>query len=71
MTRSRRCSTGLSTATAAELRTPAPSTAVRDPVSRRWLWLVGAVALVGTFLQAPGEISPDTKLDLTANPLRF
>ncbi|BBY55600.1 membrane protein [Mycolicibacillus koreensis] len=44
---------------------------MRDPVSRRWLWLVGAVALVGTFLQAPGEISPDTKLDLTANPLRF
>ncbi|HLR98915.1 MAG TPA: alpha-(1-_3)-arabinofuranosyltransferase, partial [Mycolicibacillus parakoreensis] len=40
-------------------------------MSRRWLWLVGTVALVGTFLQAPGQISPDTKLDLTANPLRF
>jgi arabinofuranan 3-O-arabinosyltransferase len=24
-----------------------------------------------TFLQSPGQISPDTKLDLTANPLRF
>ncbi|SPM33335.1 integral membrane protein, partial [Mycobacterium rhizamassiliense] len=24
-----------------------------------------------TFLQSPGRISPDTKLDLTANPLRF
>ncbi|PIB79149.1 alpha-(1-_3)-arabinofuranosyltransferase [Mycobacterium celatum] len=41
------------------------------PLSRRWLWLVGAVALVLSFTQAPGQISPDTKLDLTANPLRF
>jgi arabinofuranan 3-O-arabinosyltransferase len=41
------------------------------PLSRRWLWLVGAVALVITSAQAPGRISPDTKLDLTANPLRF
>jgi arabinofuranan 3-O-arabinosyltransferase len=40
-------------------------------LSRRWLLLVGAVALALTFAQAPGEISPDTKLDLTANPLRF
>ena len=40
-------------------------------LSRRWLWLVGAVALVLTFAQSPGMISPDTKLDLTANPLRF
>ena len=24
-----------------------------------------------TFAQSPGQISPDTKLDLTANPLRF
>ena len=46
----------------------APSTA---PVSRRWLLLVGAIALVLTFAQAPGQVSPDTKLDLTANPLRF
>nr|WP_283609137.1 alpha-(1->3)-arabinofuranosyltransferase [Mycolicibacterium poriferae] len=38
---------------------------------RRWLWLVGAVALLLTFAQSPGQISPDTKLDLTANPLRF
>jgi arabinofuranan 3-O-arabinosyltransferase len=29
------------------------------------------VALVLTFAQSPGRISPDTKLDLTANPLRF
>jgi arabinofuranan 3-O-arabinosyltransferase len=41
------------------------------PLSRRWLTLVAAVALALTFLQVPGQISPDTKLDLTANPLRF
>src|SRR3954470_19351837 len=29
------------------------------------------MALVLVFAQAPGRISPDTKLDLTANPLRF
>ena len=28
-------------------------------------------ALILTFAQSPGQISPDTKLDLTANPLRF
>ncbi len=32
---------------------------------------MGAIALVLTFAQAPGQVSPDTKLDLTANPLRF
>lgn len=42
-----------------------------DPLSRRWLWVVAAAALVLTFAQSPGQISPDTKLDLTANPLRF
>ncbi|WP_197505449.1 alpha-(1-_3)-arabinofuranosyltransferase [Mycobacterium sp. 852002-51613_SCH5001154] len=41
------------------------------PVSRRWLWLVGALACALTFGQSPGRVSPDTKLDLTANPLRF
>jgi arabinofuranan 3-O-arabinosyltransferase len=35
------------------------------------LLLVGAVALALTFAQSPGQVSPDTKLDLTANPLRF
>ena len=40
-------------------------------LSRRWLWVVAAAALVLTFAQSPGQISPDTKLDLTANPLRF
>jgi arabinofuranan 3-O-arabinosyltransferase len=32
---------------------------------------VAAVSLVLAFAQSPGKISPDTKLDLTANPLRF
>jgi arabinofuranan 3-O-arabinosyltransferase len=41
------------------------------PLSRRWLWLVAAIALTLSFAQSPGQISPDTKLDLTANPLRF
>ena len=42
-----------------------------QPLSRRWLWPAAAAALVLTFAQSPGQISPDTKLDLTANPLRF
>jgi arabinofuranan 3-O-arabinosyltransferase len=33
--------------------------------------VVGALALALAFAQSPGQISPDTKLDLTANPLRF
>ncbi|KUI00337.1 hypothetical protein AU190_08655 [Mycolicibacterium acapulense] len=33
--------------------------------------MAAAAALVLTFAQSPGQISPDTKLDLTANPLRF
>ncbi|NLP96656.1 NADH-quinone oxidoreductase subunit L [Mycobacterium tuberculosis] len=41
------------------------------PLSRKWLPVVGAVALALTFAQSPGQVSPDTKLDLTANPLRF
>ena len=32
---------------------------------------MAAAALILTFAQSPGQISPDTKLDLTANPLRF
>lgn len=38
---------------------------------RRWLWLVGTISLALAFASSPGRISPDTKLDLTANPLRF
>ncbi|MDT5014996.1 MAG: arabinofuranan 3-O-arabinosyltransferase, partial [Mycobacterium sp.] len=33
--------------------------------------MAAAAALLLTFAQSPGQISPDTKLDLTANPLRF
>lgn len=33
--------------------------------------MVAASTLLLTFAQAPGQVSPDTKLDLTANPLRF
>ncbi|OBF82686.1 hypothetical protein A5791_04220 [Mycobacterium sp. 852002-51163_SCH5372311] len=40
-------------------------------MSRKWLLVAGTVALALTFAQSPGQISPDTKLDLTANPLRF
>ncbi|WP_207546343.1 alpha-(1-_3)-arabinofuranosyltransferase [Mycolicibacterium monacense] len=35
------------------------------------MWVAAVAALVLTFAQSPGQISPDTKLDLTANPLRF
>ncbi|BBZ24879.1 membrane protein [Mycolicibacter hiberniae] len=67
----------MNTATAADLRSPAtldqlPATSqALTPLSRRWLWLVGAAALACSMLQAPGRISPDTKLDLTLAPLRF
>jgi arabinofuranan 3-O-arabinosyltransferase len=44
---------------------------VTAPLSRRWLWVAAASALILTFAQSPGQMSPDTKLDLTANPLRF
>ena len=33
--------------------------------------MAAAAALALSFAQSPGQISPDTKLDLTANPLRF
>ena len=41
------------------------------PLRRRWLWLAGAVALVVSLASSPGQVAPDTKLDLTAAPLRF
>jgi len=54
-------------------RRTGPPAAANDvqPLSRRWLWVVAAAALLLTFAQSPGQISPDTKLDLTANPLGF
>ena len=76
------CSTASSTASAnppggsgppAKEPSTALSTADTLPprLSRRWLWLVSALTLATTFGQSPGLISPDTKLDLTANPLQF
>jgi arabinofuranan 3-O-arabinosyltransferase len=53
------------------LNLPLPRRASSAPLSRRWLCVVAAAALILTFAQSPGQISPDTKLDLTANPLRF
>jgi arabinofuranan 3-O-arabinosyltransferase len=41
------------------------------PLRRRWLWLVSGIALALSIASSPGDISPDTKLDLTVNPLRF
>ncbi len=76
--RRRQCSTGSSTATVASPATTAARAAAQtgpgshpQPLSRRWLLLVSAIALALTFAQSPGQVSPDTKLDLTANPLRF
>src|SRR3984957_7295665 len=40
-------------------------------LSRRWLWLVAAVALALSFGSSPGQISPDTKLDPPPNPPGF
>ena len=72
------CSTGSNTATVASpagtQRAAPADTAERPsapPLPSRWFLLVGAIALACAFAQSPGRISPDTKLDLTANPLRF
>ena len=66
MTRRHPCSTALNTATG-----PSTGATAAQLLPRRWLWLVGIVSLALCFAQSPGRISPDTKLDLTANPLRF
>jgi arabinofuranan 3-O-arabinosyltransferase len=67
--KARRFLTGWSTATVASVTTTGQSPVA--PLSRRWLWAVGSAALILCFAQSPGRVSPDTKLDLTANPLRF
>src|ERR1700761_2475715 len=41
------------------------------PLSRRWLWLVAAVALALSFGSSPRPISPDTQTGLTPHPPRF
>ncbi|GEE01562.1 hypothetical protein nbrc107696_20080 [Gordonia spumicola] len=40
-------------------------------LTRRGTYAVGVVFLILSFWQAPGRISPDTKLDLTADPIGF
>ena len=67
--KARRFSTGWSTATVASVTATGQSPVAS--LSRRWLWAVGAAALILCFAQSPGLVSPDTKLDLTANPLRL
>ncbi|MEE2035228.1 DUF3367 domain-containing protein, partial [Rhodococcus chondri] len=42
-----------------------------EPLSRRWLYAVAAVAFVLAFVQVPGLIVADTKYDLTQNPIGF
>ncbi len=67
-----RFSTGWNTATVASVtETEQSPVAALERLSRRWLWAVGSAALILCFAQSPGLVSPDTKLDLIANPLRF
>ncbi|WP_347563595.1 alpha-(1-_3)-arabinofuranosyltransferase family protein [Rhodococcus sp. ABRD24] len=42
-----------------------------EPLTRRWLFGAGFVALVLCLLQSPGLIVADTKYDLTQNPIGF
>ncbi|WP_084727463.1 alpha-(1-_3)-arabinofuranosyltransferase [Rhodococcoides yunnanense] len=49
----------------------APASISTEPLGRRWLLGVSALAFVLTFLQIPGYTVADTKYDLTQNPLGF
>lgn len=40
-------------------------------LTRRDGIVVAAIALLISFLQRPGLVSPDTKLDLTVDPIGF
>jgi arabinofuranan 3-O-arabinosyltransferase len=62
---------GSSPSTSASASSWQPASPGVTPLSRRWLALVGTLALALSLAQSPGQVSPDTKLDLTANPLRF
>ncbi|MGA9873595.1 MAG: alpha-(1-_3)-arabinofuranosyltransferase [Rhodococcus sp. (in: high G+C Gram-positive bacteria)] len=49
----------------------APASISSEPLGRRWLLGVSALAFVLSFLQVPGYTVADTKYDLTQNPLGF
>lgn len=49
----------------------APASISSEPLGRRWLLGVSALAFLLTFLQVPGFTVADTKYDLTQNPLGF
>ncbi|GAA4751617.1 alpha-(1-_3)-arabinofuranosyltransferase [Gordonia alkaliphila] len=62
------CRARSSTARAAEPTTPSEC---GRRLTRRDIALVTVAALLFSFWQAPGRIAPDTKLDLTADPVGF
>ncbi|WP_217900748.1 alpha-(1-_3)-arabinofuranosyltransferase [Rhodococcus sp. 14-2470-1b] len=49
----------------------APAPISSEPLGRRWLLGVSALAFLLAFLQVPGYTVADTKYDLTQNPLGF
>lgn len=55
------------------MRTPEPTSdrSLDRRLTGRGVAVVALCALIVSFLQSPGQISADTKLDLTANPVGF